>query len=667
MTNRIGHVVNWSKFLSIEPFTDIGEIVKTHQSRRLFLRAGITLPAVALVSSGRLDSASQETSSTPKSQTSGKRGQKDSGKGKVKLEVLNPRGVLHSVPITGLSKSRVKDLAGKRIALISEKPDAVLFFDAMQELFKNKYPGVTFKRFSSPTPIHQENSAEIAEQCDVWLEGVKTSGSSMVDIGVKLEKLGIPGVAFSVDGLINQRRRLAEANGLPALRILSVPAETFFACEMLMDKIKPIAASMFDATVQALTSPLTDAEKNPKAFSYDYGAATFAGDDFADANEKYQQYCIDNEIGDGLPLTPPTLEAVRRMLAGTSRSPKEELGLMTPRNGMATIEKIAINSVMAGARPEYLPVIIAAVEGLLDPSFNLYHIQTGTLNSKVLIWVNGPIAKEIGMNSGQGFLGHGFRANSAIGRAVSLCMINIGWSLISAESGMLGQPARYCNLTFAENEKDSPWESFAVEHGFKPEDSTVTLEECTSENRLGPGGGMIPQTLESDMDALAAMIASGGPLAPRPSSGSAMPAMMLGNMSFAQIINSRYCEIAMHPTFARQLKAAGYSKQKVAQWLCDKYRISWDTLGQVQKDQLKAEAAAGRIPGLTLDDCKAGGTVPTFNPKHIAIIVAGGMVGQTAAFYGGGSTMITADNPNVPQVDFMTKLIRGATRTKAGR
>jgi hypothetical protein len=641
--------------------------VKRHQSRRRFLQAGMALPTVALVSSGGLTSASQESASAPKTQSAGKKGQKDHGKGQVQLEVLNPRGVLHSVPIAGLSKPRVEDLAGKRIALISEKPDAVLFFDAMQELFKNKYPGVTFKHYSSPTPIQPETSAEIAKQCDVWLEGVKTSGSSMVDIGVKLEKLGIPGIAFSVDGLINQRRRLAEANGLPTLRIVSVPAETFFACEMFMEKIKPIAASMFDAAVQALTSPLSDTEKNPKPFAYDYSPAIFTGDNYSNANEKYQQYCIDNQMGDGLPLTPPTPEAVKWMLTGTSRSAKEELGLMTPRNGMATIEKIAINSVMAGARPEYLPVITAAVEGLLDLSFNLYHIQTGTLNSKVLIWVNGPIAKEIGMNSGQGFLGHGFRANSAIGRTVSLCMINIGWSLIGAELGMLGQPARYCNLTFAENEKDSPWESFAVEHGFKPEDSTVTLEECTSENRLGPGGGMIPQTLKSDMDALAEMIAGGGPLAPRPSGGSAMPAMMLGNMSFAQIINSRYCEIAMHPTFARQLKAAGYSKQKVAQWLCDKYRISWDTLGQIQKDQLKIEAAAGRIPGLTLDDCTAGGTVPTFNPKHIALIVAGGMVGQTAAFYGGGSTMITADNPNVPQVDFMTKLIRGATLTKAGR
>jgi len=352
----------------------------------------------------------------------------------VTLEVLNPRGVLQSVPITGLSNPRVTDLGGKRIALLSEKPDAEIFFDAMEELLKEKYPTATILRFpSAANPTRPDNTEEVARECDTWLQGIKSSGSSIGDYEVKLEKRGKPGATFTVDGLLSQRKRLAEVNGMPTLRILRIPAETYFAYEGLPEKMKPIAASVFDATIKALTDPLTEAEKNPAPFIYDYGTMQFTGNSYTEANEKYQQYCIDNQISDGLPLTPPTPEAVKWMLTGTSRSPNEEIGIMTPRNGMATIEKIAINSVMAGAKPEYLPVIIAAIEGLVDISFNLYHIQTGTLNSRVLIWVNGPIAEEIGMNSGQGFLGHGFRANSAIGRAVSLCMINIGWSLIDAE------------------------------------------------------------------------------------------------------------------------------------------------------------------------------------------------------------------------------------------
>jgi len=584
----------------------------------------------------------------------------------VTLEVLNPRGVLQSVPITGLSNPRVTDLAGKRIALLSEKPDAEIFFDAMEELLKEKYPTATILRFpSAANPTRPDNTEEVSRECDTWLQGIKSSGSSIGDYEVKLEKLGKPGATFTVDGLLSQRKRLAEVNGMPTLRILTIPAETYFAYEGLPEKMRPIAASVFDATIKALTYPLTEAEKNPPPQVFDYSPMKFTGKSYTEANEKYQQYCIDNQISDGLPLTPPTQEAVKWMLTGTSRSPSEEIGIMTPRNGMATIEKIAINSVMAGAKPEYLPVIIAAIEGLVDKSFNLYHIQTGTLNSRVLIWVNGPIAEEIGMNSGQGFLGHGFRANSAIGRAVSLCMINIGWSLIDAEIGMLGQPARYCNLTFAENEKDSPWESFAVEHGYKTEDSTVTVDECTSSNRAGPGGGMFTLTLERNLDILADMITGMRP----PSGGTrgtgVMPMMAMGGIT--EMIDRRYCEIALYPAFARQIAAAGYTKQSLAQYLCDKHRTLWDTLSSDQKEDIKTAAVSGNIPGLTLEDCKPGGTIPTFNPKHLTLLVAGGMVGQTVVFYGGGATNINADNSGAPRVDFMTKLIYGVTLTKAGR
>ena len=610
--------------------------MSSNPSRRRFLQAGLTLPAAGLVSSN-------DAGLNPQS-----------AKGQVILQVLNPRGVLHSVPLSGLTNPRVENLAGKRIALLSEKPDAVIFFDAMEELLKKRYPTATVLRFpSSAAPNIPDNTKEVASQCDTWLQGIKSSGSSVGDCDVRMEKLGKPGVTFTVDGLLPQRKRLAEVNGMPTLRILTIPAETFFACEGLPEKIKPIASSVFEATIKALTSPLTEAEKNPPPFVYDYGPMKFAGNSYNEANEKYQQYCIDNEIGDGLPLTPPTPEAVKWMLSGTSRSPSEELGLMTPRNGMATIEKVAINSVMAGAKPEYLPVIIAAVEGLVDRSFNLYHIQTGTLNSKVLIWVNGPIAKEIGMNSGQGFLGHGFRANSSIGRAVSLCMINIGWSLISAEVGMLGQPARYCNLTFAENEAESPWESFAVEHGFKSEDSTVTVDECISTNRLGPGGGMVCQPLARDMKTLADMLRGFGSTS--------------GTVDMAAVIKSRYCEMALFPAFARELAGAGYTKQSLAQWLCDQHRIPWEKLSSDQKEQIRSAAKAGTIPGLKTEDCQPGGTIPSFDPKHVALLVAGGMAGQTIAFYGGGATNINADNPDAPRVDFMTKLIHRATLTKAGR
>lgn len=162
-------------------------------------------------------------------------------------------------------------------------------------------------------------------------------------------------------------------------------------------------------------------------------------------------------------------------------------------------------------------------------------------------------------------------------------------------------------------------------------------------------------TMEQNMNLLAKMLPGGGS---RDSNKNRNPFNdMLGVMDVAMTINSQYCEIALHPSFARQIAAAGYSKQALAQWLCDKYRISWDMLTEDQQEQMKENAASGTIPGLALKDCNPGRTVPTINPKHIGILVAGGMVGQTVAFYSSG----------IKAVDFAMRRIQGATLTKAGR
>lgn len=569
--------------------------------------------------------------------------------GKISLDLLNPRGVLPSIPVTGLTNPRVSDLNGKRIALLADKPMAVYFFDIFEELLKKEFPTVTVLRFpSSAAPETPDNTQEVAAQCDAWMQGIKTSGLSFVDSEVKLEKLGKPGVAFTADNVLGQRKRLAEDSGIPSLRIVPLPTEAIYACENLPEKIRPIVNSVFDATITALTSPLTEAEKHPTPIIHDYGTIRVTGNSYNEVIENFQQYCAENKMGDGLPLVPPTQEAVNWMLTGTSRSPDEEIGCMATRNGMATIEKIAVNAVMAGAKPEYLPVIIAAVECLTDKSFNLYHLQNSAASPSALIWVNGPIARELGMNSGLGYLGPGCRANSTIGRAISLCMINIGWRFVGGVSNLTGVPEGYCNLIFPENEEDSPWESFAVENGYRPEDSTVTINECFSHNRFGPGTVMGSQPLNKMLNSLADIIAG----------------TRMGSNS------GRYCQIALYPAFARQLAAAGYTKQSLKQWLCENSRIPWDSLSQEQKNATKAAALSGKITGLKLEDCQPEGTIPTFpNPNHMAILVAGNMGGFTVVFHSAiGSTVISADNPGAPSgIDFMTKRIHGVTLTKAGR
>ena len=587
----------------------------------------------------------------------------------VSLKVMNPRAERRLVKQVGLSNPRMDDLNGKKIALLCVKGDSSVFFDCVQELLSARYPKAEFLRFQSlVNPLNPDNSEEIAAQCDCWLEGVKTSGDGNRDSGVRLESLGKPGVSVSCDGLVKQLRRLVTNLGMPTLRITTVPAEKFFASENSRDNLMPLAESVIDELITGLTAPLTEEEMNPKPEKFDFGPMTFEGETYTDALEKFQQYWLDLGIGDALPLVPPTEEAVEWMLTGTTRDRKEVLGVMYPGDGYATVEKVAINAVMAGAKPEYLPVIMAAVEVMCDPGFNLCHINTGTLNSQIIMWVNGPIAKEIGLNGGMCYLGPGHRANSTIGRALSLCMMNIGWALLDVEGGLLGQPGRYCNLVFAENEEASPWNSFSVIQGYDPQDSVVTLDECIDVDRDGPMGAMGGSPLEKDMDALARMLT--GLFAPlranknEPATRPAMPKMI------EHSITGRYCELAIYPTTAIQLAKRGFTKESFTQWLCDQHRIPWEDFGPVQQKELLAVAEEGSVPGLTVEDCRPGGTIPTYDPRHVALIVAGDTAGRNAAFRSGAAANVIEDMLVAGAKEgqhWCSRKITGAALTKAGR
>jgi len=180
-------------------------------------------------------------------------------------------------------------------------------------------------------------------------------------------------------------------------------------------------------------------------------------------------------VSDGLPVIPPTRERVERMLAGTRRERDELLGAMPPNYGRLTVEKAAINAVLAGCRPDYLPVVIAAAECACDPAFNLHGVATSTHFSAPLVLVNGPIRPRIGLNSSFGVFGPGYRANATIGRALRLLMINIGGARPGEISmSTFGHPGRY-TYCIAENEEASPWPAYHVGRGFAPDASTITL------------------------------------------------------------------------------------------------------------------------------------------------------------------------------------------------
>ncbi len=195
-------------------------------------------------------------------------------------------------------------------------------------------------------------------------------------------------------------------------------------------------------------------------------------------------YCYDQGWTDGLPVVPPTEKRVAAMLAATTIAPGTVIAKVAPSWANATVEKIAVNCVMAGCLPGHLPVVIAAVRAMTDPALNLNGMQCSTHLSTPLVLVNGPARLELGMNCGSNVFGQGNRANATIGRAVKLILTNIGRAIPGVtDKATLGHPGKY-TYCIAENEEESPWDPLHVERGFKREQSTVTVFGCEAPHNV---------------------------------------------------------------------------------------------------------------------------------------------------------------------------------------
>ena len=202
-----------------------------------------------------------------------------------------------------------------------------------------------------------------------------------------------------------------------------------------------------------------------------------------------EEFFFEQGWSEGLPITPPTRAAVEAMLAHTPRDRTQTLGPIPPRMRIVSVEKIAVNAVMAGCKPDYFPVVLAAVEAVLDENCRLYGIQTATNNTTPLIIVNGPAIKRLNLNAGGNVFGAGWRANASIGRALQLVLRNLGGD-VPGETDMAthGQSGKF-TFCIAENEADSPWPPLHVDAGFAASDSTVTVIGASPDTtRIGSSG-----------------------------------------------------------------------------------------------------------------------------------------------------------------------------------
>ena len=284
-----------------------------------------------------------------------------------------------------------------------------------------------------------------------------------------LEGRGVPSVVMGTDAFVSLARAQSATHGLPHLSVVLVPHP--------VGGIDPKLVSAKAETIasQALHA-LTRDPAPPSGAAAAVAAAMIDGPDDLDA---FQSWAMDEYWSDGLPVLPPTPERVARMLGHHSARREEIVATLAPRSGRATRETIAINAVLAGASPEHLPVIMAAVRAVAEPRFNLNAIQTTTHPCTPLIVVNGPIASRLGISGGPNALGNGHRANAVIGRAARLTLQNVGGARPGLEDrATLGQAGKF-SYCLAENEAASPWPSLAAERGVPEGVSCVTV--CGSE------------------------------------------------------------------------------------------------------------------------------------------------------------------------------------------
>jgi len=411
---------------------------------------------------------------------------------------------------------------------------------------------------------------------------------------MELEKAGIPSVAVHTNVFARLAQSTARAAGMPRTRqcyvpqpVVDIPPEQLRA---YIDGTDPVSKKPFmQGIIEALTKPLDD--EDLKGMSFDRSTPRLLE---PDTEDNLRQLFLQNNWTDFLPVILPTEERVAAMLKGTSHPPDKVVGRMRPTNFREawelTVEKVAVNAVMAGARPEYMPVILAhAASGISARS-------SSTTSLAMTSVVNGPIRNEIGMSSGIGAMGPYNHANVAIGRAYNLLSINGQGGSVPGDTymGTLGNAYNYGH-TFPEAEERSPWTPFHVQQGWKPTDSTVSI--FFGGRYTTSGFGPRATWKEKFVRCLTAIDHNQAPL------------------------------IVMDPIVARLFVELGFdSKEKLSAWCAENARMPareyWDD--QWVQTLTHPLAVAGVEPFASKLKAPPDEMVTLYEPEDINIVVVGG-------------------------------------------
>jgi hypothetical protein len=387
------------------------------------------------------------------------------------LEVLDPRGIWPEIRQTPLSP-RPTSLRNKTVYVVNswaiDRSGFQSVIEALPAALAKRFPGVNVK-------VVDRNTLYSDDDPELWAD-MKANASAFIYVGAAsssttayavkwsalLEGMGIPGVVAMYDTLLSVAETVQAREGVPVRHV-----DFGYPVELMKPEDQQARIAQ---VVDALARPLTAEERHNGILPRPERPEII----FRGTHDEVQAYFHDNGLTDGLPIVPPTRERVEAMLKGTSHDRNKVLTTsMPPQELTVTVEKVAIIGVMAGALPEHMPVLLASLEAFQKMNRNAVIRSTGSFGFMQV--VNGPIRNELKMNSGTHLVSPGNRANSTMGRALRLYVINLGGGINGTNlMGVIGSMAIWPFL-YAENEEESPWEPLSVTHGFKAGESTLTL------------------------------------------------------------------------------------------------------------------------------------------------------------------------------------------------
>lgn len=524
------------------------------------------------------------------------------------------------LPGSGGGTRHIGPLDGKRVAFVW---DDIFRGEEMFRAFTDEahqrgieFETVTHEHFGNIHGHDERNVVDtlparlVDQRIDAAIVGVGACGSctpAVIRACRAVDAAGIPTLALVSSGFIRQARSIARSLGIEHTWIAEYPGvipndtdEVFHS--KIKDAVVPSLFEGFAAFEKGVTVAEAAAEQ-----SWAPRDIVFRGT-FDEVQDEFERQLW----SDGLPVVPPTVERVEDFLRHTDRDPDEVLGTLLPANRQATIWSVAVNAVLAGCRPEYLPVLVALVEAMVEPRWRMEDAGC-TPGWEPLVVVSGPIVDELGFNYGAGAMRMGRRSNTSVGRFARMYMRNVAGLLIPPGDTDKAAIGLSMNVAMAENDAATlavGWEPVRVERGFELSDSVVTAQSCLDISGPVYTGGNAEHQLATIAEAMT---------------------RTLGPWSYTSLVyQEAYALILMSPSVAEVLSEAGYSKGDVNQYMYENVHLSAGLLedcsigGGGNKVVLAELVAKGITPSHYADSDDPERQVPLLlRPDMVSIVVGG--------------------------------------------